>query len=46
MSTEISKIVKEFGKTMTTIKAIVEGIQKECKPQMQEQRYNEFRNRR
>ena len=31
---------------MTTMKAIVEGIQKDSKPQMQEQRYNGFRNQR
>ena len=31
-SSEISKIVRELGQTMTTIKAIVEGIQKESKP--------------
>ena len=31
---------------MTTKKAIIEGIQKESKPQIQEQRYSGFRNRR
>ena len=30
---------------MKTIKAIVEGIEKKSKPQMQKQRYNGFRNR-
>ena len=38
--------MRELGQTMTTIKAVVEGVQKESKPQMQEQRYNGFRNRR
>ena len=36
LNTKISKIVRELGQTITTIKAIVEGIQKESKPQMQE----------
>ena len=38
--------MREPGQTMKTIKTIVEEIQKESKLQMQEQRYNEFRNRR
>ena len=46
LSTEISKIVRELGQTMTTIKAIVKKIKKESKLQMQEQRYYGFRNRR
>ena len=45
LSTEISKIARELKQTKTTVKAIFEGIQKESKPQMQEQRYNGFRNR-
>ena len=36
LNTEIRKIMEELGQTMTTIKAIVEGIQKKSKPQMQE----------
>ena len=46
LNTKISKIVRKLGQAMTTIKAIVEGIRKESKPQTQEQRYNRFRNRR
>ena len=37
LSTEISKIVRELGHTMTTIKTIIEEIQKESEPQMQKQ---------
>ena len=32
--------MRELGQTMTTLKAIVEGIQKKLKPQMQEQSYD------
>ena len=45
LNTEISKIVKQLGQTMTTMEAIVAGIQNESKPQLLEQRYNGFRNR-